>query len=227
MNTAMVPSPNNPVSAPKKYEEETILVVPADQLRRVAPKTFSTRTEEALSLVLADHGFLERNLAEHDESYKQVIPYVVIAHEGRFLLIRRTKKQGETRLHDMYSLGIGGHINDMDLGMKTGHSHIVEVGMRRELTEEIRIEREESCKLVGIINDNSTEVARVHVGFVYLLNTSSAGFTIAEQDKYTANWKTPVEMAEHYPQMESWAQIVYDYVVCGGAAERVKKWESG
>src|SRR5436190_9053741 len=120
-----------------KYQEESILVVPADLLRRVAPKTFSKNAKEALAVVLSNYTFMERNLAEHDESFKQVIPYVLVAHGNRYLLIRRTKKQGEARLHDMYSLGIGGHINDVDSGSEDRHSHIVEAGMRRELNEEI------------------------------------------------------------------------------------------
>jgi predicted NUDIX family phosphoesterase len=106
------------------------------------------------------------------------------------------------------------------------HKHIIEAGMRRELAEEIGIEKEESCDLVGIINDNSTEVARVHVGFVYVLKTASPQFTIADPDKETADWKSRQEMEENYPNMESWAQIVFDYVVCQGASERVKNWET-
>jgi predicted NUDIX family phosphoesterase len=216
------PTPLTPV---KKYQDESILVVPADIIRKVAPKTFSSKGAEAIPTVLENYSFLDRNLAEHDENFKQVIPYVLISHNGKFLLIRRTKKQGEARLHDKFSLGIGGHINDVDLAGVT-HKHIIEAGMRRELAEEIGIEKEESCELVGIINDNSTEVARVHVGFVYVLKTASPQFTIAEPDKYTAEWKSRQEMEENYPHMESWAQIVFDYVVCQGDSERIKNWET-
>src|SRR6478672_8397799 len=123
----------------KKYQEESILVVPAELLRRIAPKTFSKNAQEALPVVLANYSFMERNLAEHDESFKQVIPYVVVVNGNRYLLIRRTKKQGEARLHDKYSLGIGGHINDVDSGSEARHSHIIEAGLRRELNEEIGI----------------------------------------------------------------------------------------
>jgi len=224
-SAATLETQTNPVKS-TKYQKESILVVSAELLRRVAPKTFSKNAPEVLPVVLANYTFMERNLAEHDESFKQVIPYVMVVHENRYLLIRRTKKQGEARLHDMYSLGIGGHINDVDSGSEAQHSHIIEAGMRRELNEEIGIEKEASCELVGMINDNSTEVARVHVGFVYLLRAGSPQFTIMEQDKYTASWKTGEEMAEHYAQMESWAQIAYDYVVCGGATDRVNKWET-
>jgi predicted NUDIX family phosphoesterase len=147
---------------------------------------------------------------------------VVVRHKDQYLLMRRTTRQTEARLHDKYSLGVGGHINDTDVS--GGIAAIIQSGMRRELEEEIRLESEQTCALVGIINDDSTEVARVHLGFVFLLTTASASYTIVEQDKYTAMWKTPAECAPYYAQMESWAQIVHDYVLFDGAPDRVQKW---
>ena len=64
--------------------------------------------------------------------------------------------------------------------------------------------------MVGVINDNSSEVSRVHMGLVYVLTTGSSEFEIAEKDKYTANWATIEEMLPFYDKMESWTQIVYD-----------------
>jgi predicted NUDIX family phosphoesterase len=162
-------------------------------------------------------------VAENDFSCKQVIPYVVIRHEDRYLLMRRTHRQTESRLHGKYSLGVGGHINRDDLSPV--NNNVILAGMRRELAEEIRVEAEQSCQLIGTINDDSTEVARVHLGLVFVLTTSSARYAIVEQDKYTAAWKSVSELAQYYEQMETWAQIVYDYVVLSGAAERVRKWE--
>lgn len=191
--------------------EESVLVVARTVIEPLCPQGFQSEVETARAAVLANCRFLERNLAEHDFRYKQVIPYVVIRHEDRYLLMRRTTKQTEARLHDKYSLGIGGHINDTD--KSRGNGNLITCGMRRELAEEIQVEAELSCALVGVINDDSTEVSRVHMGFVYLLTTASSSYTIVEKDKYTAAWKSPAELAEYYIQMESWAQIAYEHVI--------------
>ena len=161
--------------------------------------------------VLANCRFLERNVAETDYTFKQVIPYVVVRHENRCLLIWRTTQQTEARLHNLYSLGVGGHINNTDV--PAPGSNIILTGMRREFNEEIAVEGEKSCELVGIINDDSTDVSRVHMGFVFILRTATPRYTIMEPGKYTAAWKTSAELASHYNEMESWGQVVFDHIV--------------
>jgi predicted NUDIX family phosphoesterase len=203
--------------------QESVLVLSREAVDQLCPRTFSRDGQSVAAAVLARCRFLERTVAEHDFGCKQVIPYVVIRHEDRHLLMRRTRRQTESRLHDKYSLGVGGHINKDDLSPVK--DNVILAGMRRELAEEIRVEAERSCQLIGTINDDSTEVARVHLGLVFLLTTDSARYTIVEQDKYTAAWKSVSELAEYYDEMETWAQIVYDYVVLSGAAERERKWE--
>ena len=203
--------------------QEAVLVVPRDLLDAVCPQTFCRETARVESAVLANRRFISRDVAEHDFQCKQVIPYVVIRHQERYLLIQRTTNQTETRLHNMYSLGIGGHVNSHDAS-EEGCNAII-VGMRRELDEEIRVDAEQSCTLIGVINDDSTEVARLHLGFVYLLTTTSPRYTVMEQGHYTATWKLPDEITRYYSDMESWAQIVHDYMLFSGAPERAQRWE--
>jgi predicted NUDIX family phosphoesterase len=85
--------------------------------------------------------------------------------------------------------------------------------MRRELNEEIKVHREEACRLVGVINDDTKEVDRVHLGLVYLLTCKTPGFTNREPEAYTALWQTPDEIAAVLEQMESWATIVYEEII--------------
>ena len=203
--------------------EESVLVLAREVVDQLCPRTFSSDGQSVAAAALAHGRFLTRTVAEHLFSCKQVIPYVLIRHEDRYLLMRRTKRQTESRLHEKYSLGIGGHINKGDLS--PAPDQVILAAMRRELAEEIQVEGEESCELIGAINDDSTEVARVHLGLVFLLRTSSARYTIVEQDLHTAAWRSVSELAEYYEQMETWAQIVYDCVVMSGAAERARKWE--
>ena len=188
--------------------QEKVLVVPSEIINSLCPKPFSRNTEGVIDAAIKNAQFLARKIAETDFNFKQIIPYVLVRHENRYVLMRRTTKQTEARLHDKYSIGVGGHINDED--MAKGIENIIQHGMRREIEEEILIKSEQSCELVGVINDNSSEVSRVHMGLVYVLTTSTAEFEIAEKDKYTANWASLEEMAAVYDKMESWTQIVYD-----------------
>ena len=191
--------------------QESVLVVPRTVIDPLCHGVFTPEVAPVEKAVLENCRFLARNIAETDYQFKQVIPYVVVRHEDRTLLIWRTNKQTEARLHNLYSLGVGGHINDTDI--PSASSNIILTGMRREFNEEIAVESEQSCELVGIINDDSTDVSRVHMGFVFVLRTSTPQFTIMEPGKYTAAWKTSEELAMHYAQMESWAQIVFDRVI--------------
>ncbi len=205
--------------------QESVLVVPRNVVDQLCPQTYCSEGQQVKAAVLANHRFLERTVAEHDFQHKQAIPYVVIRHDDRYLLMRRTSRQTESRLHHKYSLGIGGHVNPTDLTSGKGED-VISAGMRRELEEEILVESVESCELVGVINDDSTEVARVHMGLVYLLKAASPRYTIVEHDKYTAMWCTPAQLAGYYDLMESWAQIVHDFVVHAGAPDRVKRWQA-
>lgn len=188
--------------------QEKVLVVPSPIINSLCPKPFSRNTDGVIDAAIKNGQFLARKIAETDFDFKQIIPYVIVRHENRYVLMRRTTKQTEARLHDKYSIGVGGHINDQD--MSKGIENIIHQGMRREIEEEIHIKSEQSCELVGVINDNSSEVSRVHMGLVYILTAGTPEFTIVEHDKYTANWATVEAMAAYYDKMESWTQIVYD-----------------
>lgn len=188
--------------------QEKVLVVPSPIVNSLCPKPFSQNADGVIDAAIKNGQFLARKIAETDFNFKQIIPYVIVRHENRYVLMRRTTKQTEARLHDKYSIGVGGHINDQD--MSKGIENIIHQGMRREIEEEININSEQSCELVGVINDNSSEVSRVHMGLVYILTAGTPEFTIVEHDKYTANWATVEQMAAYYDKMESWTQIVYD-----------------
>src|SRR6185503_11968527 len=85
--------------------------------------------------------YLNRSEAEQDKRYKQLIPYVLILCNDRILRYRRGKGGQETRLHGLFSVGIGGHISEEDHGLfskQLGYSE----GMRRELLEEVAIKAE-------------------------------------------------------------------------------------
>src|SRR2546423_2634210 len=114
--------------------------------------------------------YLNRTDAERDKRYKQLIPYVLILCHGKILRYRRGRGGQETRLHGLYSVGVGGHISEEDHGLFSSGPGYQE-GMRRELMEEVAIgELKEAA--VAVINDDSTEVGHVHFGVVHILHTA-------------------------------------------------------
>ena len=150
--------------------------------------------------------FMPRRDVEDDPSYQQVIPYLVFRHGDRYLLTKRLKASSEKRLRQLYSLGVGGHINpgDVDRGDP------VQDGLRREWEEEVEYASGYTTRLIGAINDDSSPVSRVHVAFVFLVEGESPEISIREVDKLSGELLTLDEMRRHYLEMESWSQIVYD-----------------
>ena len=112
--------------------------------------------------------YIHREQAEQDERFKQVIPYVVVKVANKVFHYQRTKKGGESRLHDLWSVGIGGHINPID--GDTSSNTTYRNAFQRELREEVSLG---SCgfseKIVGLVNDDSNGAGKVHFGVVHLL----------------------------------------------------------
>jgi predicted NUDIX family phosphoesterase len=119
--------------------------------------------------------YLNRGDAEQDKRFKQLIPYVLLLCGDKILRYRRGKGGQETRLHGLYSVGIGGHISEEDHGLFSQDRGYQE-GMRRELMEEVAVDagREPA---VAAINDDSTEVGQVHFGVVHIVRV--AGESVA------------------------------------------------
>ncbi|HKO55869.1 MAG TPA: NUDIX domain-containing protein [Thermoanaerobaculia bacterium] len=160
-------------------------------------------TAAILELIAGKHLFIPRPRAEISPEFKQIIPYVVIRGGGEYFLLRRLPKQGETRLHDKLSLGIGGHINP-------GHDLLA--GLRKELEEEVSIDDPYELSFVGILNDDSTEVGRVHLGAVYMLETSR-NVRVRETEKMTGSFVPREALGPLREAMESWSQIVHDRLI--------------
>lgn len=157
------------------------------------------RTAEIFDLIATKHFFVDRDSAEVSPQWRQIIPYVILTHGDDCFLLRRTKKQNEARLHDKLSLGIGGHINP---------GHDLEGGLQQELGEEVAIDDPYTLTFAGILNDESTEVGRVHLGAVYLLHATSDRVRVLETEKMAGEWVARTRLAELVEQMETWSQIV-------------------
>ena len=165
------------------------------------------RTDEILEVIGEQHFFVDRPTAEVSPRYKQIIPYVVIRYKDEFYLLQRTQKQTEARLHHMQSLGIGGHINP-DTPDLLG-------GLQKELEEEVEVRGDYDLTFAGILNDDTTEVGRVHLGAVYVLEAHQRDVVVRETEKMSGRWVARGELASLRESMETWSQIVHDSLIAG------------
>ncbi len=187
--------------------EDVMVVNTADLAPHICGRAFDVIRENSdaiLELIASKHFYIPRVQAEVSPQYRQVIPYVVITHGGDVFTLRRTRKQNEARLHDKVSIGIGGHINP-------GHDLLA--GLLKELGEEVSVEEPYALDFAGILNDESTEVSRVHLGAVYVLRAPNANVTVRETEKMIGSWAARRDLASMREAMESWSQIVYDQVL--------------
>jgi predicted NUDIX family phosphoesterase len=192
---------------------ENVLVVPTSGINPLLEGVFSSSNlDRCLDYILANYSFRSRAIVEEDPSFKQIIPYVLIRHNDQYLLTQRTSRQTERRLHGKYSIGIGGHINDLE--QSANHKNVIHAGLERELSEEVHVlGKRVSLDLVGILSDDSTDVGKVHLGLVFILETDSPEFCIQEPDLMTANWATVDTLREKLPLMETWSQIAFQNVI--------------
>ncbi|HEV8433529.1 MAG TPA: NUDIX domain-containing protein [Thermoanaerobaculia bacterium] len=184
--------------------EEVMVVETAQLVPLFRGRAFDLIRDDAgaiLDVIKAQHFFVPRPDAEVEPKWRQVIPYVVVVHGDDVFTLRRLRKQTEARLHDKVSIGIGGHINP---------GHDVLAGLQKELDEEVAVGDAYELEFAGILNDESTEVSRVHLGAVYLLRASSANVHVRETEKMTGSFVARRELAAMRDAMETWSQVVYD-----------------
>lgn len=197
---------------------ERVLVVPRDRLfgGEAMPQGFGTEGLEAIHASIARHAFfVERGPAEEDASLQQLIPYGVVERDGQVLGLVRTRRQTESRLHDRFSIGVGGHVGPEDApgGLAPGQAldtrAVLGAGFRRELAEELRIPDPCDREAVGYVKDDSEAVGRVHFGLVYRVRARGE-VSVRETDRMHGRFYTAAELAAHYERMETWSRMVYD-----------------
>ena len=190
--------------------EENILCVPRPVLEDLGLfEGLSCEVSRYMPALLdpANNLFLPRSAAEQDPTHKQLIPYLVIRHGNRVLHYVRGKSGGEARLHAKGSIGIGGHINDTDAQARRFDRTAYERAVERELNEELEIGGGYSHKVAALINDDSTEVGRVHLGIVHVIDVASPMVKSREDAIREIEFLTAEELAPRRESLEVWSQI--------------------
>jgi predicted NUDIX family phosphoesterase len=152
--------------------------------------------------------FRLRAEAEIDPTWKQLIPYLVLRDGPRIFLMRRTRGGADARLHDRFTIGVGGHVNPGDEG--------IDGALRREWHEELDAAFEPDVRLVGLLNDDSDPVGAVHLGVVYEADALGRRVAIRETRKLTGAFADGAELRAVHDGMETWSQLILEYLLAPG-----------
>src|SRR5262249_27134030 len=172
---------------------------------------FSPDAERYLSALLVPDfmDYRPRSQVEEDPSYKQIIPYVVFRSGDVVFCYKRGQSQGESRLHRLRSLGVGGHVSEEDTqGGRTLDAY--ETALRRELEEEVAVGSAGRIRRVGLINDDATPVGRVHLGVVHLYELERPDVAPREDGLAEAGFLAIPIVQSLRLEFETWSQIVID-----------------
>jgi predicted NUDIX family phosphoesterase len=170
----------------------------------------------AFEAVVACEGFfVERAHAERTPMLKQIIPYSIVVCGDRVLLTKRMKTGGESRLHEKYSIGIGGHINPEDAGRDaSGARDVIDSGTRREIAEELAVSGEYKIRRVGLLNDDSNAVGAVHVGVVQVIH-ADAPVEIREREQLEGRLVRIDDLRQLIDtgaDIETWSQLLIPHL---------------
>ncbi len=157
--------------------------------------------------------FMPRSQAEHDPSFKQIIPYVIMTCRGKYLSYVRGRRAGETRLVAKRSIGIGGHINPIDADDSPLFAYLYDnylTAVQREVAEEVAIDTAYTDRIVALLNDDSNEVGSVHLGIVHCWILAEPEVAKREQMITQMAFMTPDELRQTRDSLETWSQECLD-----------------
>ena len=198
-----------------RQQVEHVLVVPTALFHEIGHfQGVCTNAAPYLETLLdpAYTQYRPRDTVEEDPDFKQLIPYCIFRHEGRVFHYKRGNEQGEERLHSKRSIGIGGHISSIDAD---GGGSAYREGMRREIEEEVFLESEYEEECIGLINDDETEVGRVHLGIVHVFTLQAPKVRPREKSIIETGFASPAELNAQREQFESWSQICLEHLFAG------------
>lgn len=194
-------------------KEENILVVRRSLLEKIGIfQGLCFDVERYLPTFLAreNNFFTPRAAAETNPELKQIIPYVLLVHGDRVFHYVRGKKAGEQRLVAKGSVGIGGHMNDGDEGLFALDGDAYNGAVQREVAEEIFIETPYKNRVVALLNDDSNEVGKVHLGVVHIFHLDAEAARKREQMITESGFLSIAELRARRDVLETWSQLCVD-----------------
>lgn len=195
----------------KMNKKEQVYVLPANKFPPAGAELLCLE-EALLSSIQSEGFFIPRDQAENDPSFRQIIPYALLAHQDKFFLMRRTRGGGEARLHNLFTIGVGGHINPEDIG-----TNPLLGGLRREIAEEVGV-ISYRARAVGLIVQDDNAVSQVHAGVVFLVEAHDEP-RVAETDKLEGQLASLEQIHAVHHQLEDWSKIVLGWLDRSGSMD--------
>lgn len=162
----------------------------------------------------AGFSFIQRGSAENDPSQKQIIPYIMLQSKDFKKTAVYQRNGSEKRLHDLWSLGIGGHINPVDVtDNNDAFEQILLTGMQRELDEELlKVPGKDQAEFLGVISEDITDVGKVHLGVVFRITTENCEDYLPGEELFEFKW----EKTENLSQLdfELWSEMALSLAAC-------------
>lgn len=188
---------------------QMVLVFAVDLLERMGRfQGYSLDVDQYLKTLLdpANNRFMERDRAEQDPRFKQIIPYVVLRFRDSVFSYVRGKKASEARLRAMRSIGLGGHIEPVDRSLFHSDEALYGEAARREVEEEVDLRSTHRERVVGLLNDDSTDVGRVHFGIVHVWDLAEPLAQKREGQITQSGFVSLQALSADDGQLETWSQ---------------------
>lgn len=174
-----------------------------------------TGVADAVACLLdpANHFFMDRAAAELDPSHKQLIPYCLFRCGDRLLHYTRGKSGGESRLHALGSVGVGGHVNPVDADEGRFGPAAYQAAVEREIREELEITTRFSQRIVALLNDDSNAVGQVHLGVVHVFELETEQVTAREDALANLSFQSLADLrGALHGGLESWSRHCVDAI---------------
>lgn len=193
--------------------QEHIISVFAD----VAAPSTRLIDSTAVNIESKDVVIMQRALLETNPKFRQLIPYVVVKQGDKYLAYERSKSGGESRLHNLFSIGIGGHVDAVDAVYNDNGvfqlTDTLRTGMYRELHEELGLTEIDFLGMttIGYLSKDVTPVDEVHLGIVLVAEVHADLVITSKEDALNlAGFLTANELAKL--NLESWSETVVDHL---------------
>ncbi len=197
--------------------DERVLVVPESHFREVGYfEGFRSAGEWDLAALLdaRHYSFLPRSVCETQPEFKQLIPYVVLTCGDQVFHYRRGARGTETRITALRSVGIGGHIAEEDT---RGDGDPYQIGMQRELDEEIEMGAVIARERLGVIYDPGTPVGCVHLGIVHRFELAQCEAAVRDESLSQPGFAPVAQLLRELTEFETWSQLTLNHLKTSAA----------
>lgn len=201
-----------------KFEKEIMVVNIKKLFNETYFNGFLHHSEKDFhSRVLNNFEWMKRGLAEKNPEFKQPIAYCIIVNPElkKVFVYQRSTKAGESRLHNLFTIGIGGHIDTPDYNEdESKNENPIHKSMFREINEEIQIPEQSEIEpiVLGYINDDSNDVGKVHLGILYLIKTNAEEVYPKDSEIAEGKFIHFNELKDIFSknEVETWSKIAFE-----------------